>query len=263
MTCDSSCFRAAYACKALVESCLLMIATPAFVSAMGADAHFRFGPTLFSLAVLVVAAKVGGLLAERWHQPPVLGELLAGIALANLLPLFVEAERLAFIRVDPTLLVLAEVGVLILLFDVGLEADLQALARVGTSSVLVALIGVMVPMGLGWSAALWLLPESPMVVHLFVGATLSATSVGITARVLKDLGTMHRPEGQIILGAAILDDVLGLIILAVVTGIAAAAGGGALSSAAIGGILLRALLFLKRGSPWGSAMSSRTPSCGS
>jgi Sodium/hydrogen exchanger family len=152
---DSPRFRAAYAYKALVGPCLLVLAMPALVSAAGADAHPRFGPILFSLAVLVMSAKVGGLLAERWHQPPVLGELLAGIALPNVLPLVVEADRLAFLRGDPTLRLLAEGGVLILLFDVGLEADLRALARVGTSSVLVALIGVMVPMGLGWSAALW------------------------------------------------------------------------------------------------------------
>jgi Kef-type K+ transport system membrane component KefB len=230
---------------ALIGHSLFVVATPALVSAASGGAHPRFGPILFSLAVLVMSAKVGGLLAERWRQPSVLGELLAGIALATLLPLFFEAERLAFIRAEPTLRVLAEVGVLILLFDVGLEADLRALIRVGASSVLVALIGVLVPIGLGWSAARWLLPESPMVVHLLVGATLAATSVGITTRVLKDLGTLDSPEGQIILGAAILDDVLGLIILAIVTGIAAAAAGGeALSSAAIGGILLRALLFL-------------------
>jgi Kef-type K+ transport system membrane component KefB len=193
----------------------------------------------------VLSAKVGGLLAERWRQPPVLGELLAGIVLATLLPLVVAAEPLTFLRTDPTLRFLAEVGVLILLFDVGLEADLRALARVGPSSALVALIGVLVPIGLGWGAALWLLPESPLVVHLLVGATLAATSVGITARVLKDLGVLDRPEGQIILGAALLDDVLGLLVLALVTGVAtAAAGGEALSGAALVAILLRALLFL-------------------
>jgi Kef-type K+ transport system membrane component KefB len=224
---------------------LLVVATPTLVSAAAADAHPRFGSILFGLAVLVLSAKAGGLLAERWRQPPVLGELLAGIALATLLPLVVAAEPLAFLRTDPTIRVLAEVGVLILLFDVGLEADLRALARVGPSSALVALIGVLVPIGLGWGAALWLLPESPMIVHLLVGATLSATSVGITARVLRDLGALDRLEGQIILGAALLDDVLGLLVLALVTGIAtAAAGGEALSGAALVAILLRALLFL-------------------
>ena len=97
-----------------------------------------------------------------WRQPPVLGELLAGIALGNLLPLFGGVKG----------------------GDVRLEVDLRALVRVGASSSLVAVIGIVVPMGLGWSAALWLLPESPLVEHLFVGATLSATSVGITARVM-------------------------------------------------------------------------------
>jgi Kef-type K+ transport system membrane component KefB len=211
-----------------------------------AEAHPPFGLILFGLAVLVLSAKAGGLLVEWWRLPPVLGELLAGVALGNLLPSFLGAERLAFMRSDPTLRVLAEVGVLILLFDVGLDADLRALARVGGSSFLVALIGVVVPIGLGWGAGLWLLPDSPTVVHLFIGAALSATSVGITTRVLKDLGALQRPEGQIILGAAILDDVLGLMVLAVVTGIATAAafGGPALSSLAILGIFLRAVLFL-------------------
>ncbi len=226
-------------------SVLLVVAIPAIASAANSDAHPRFGPILFCLAILVSSAKIGGLVAERWRQPPVLGELLAGIVLGNLMPLFFGVEGIAFVRADPTLRVLAEVGVLILLFDVGLEVDLRALVRVGASSSLVALIGVVVPIGLGWSAALWLLPKSPTVVHLFVGATLSATSVGITARVLRDLARIQSPEGQIILGAAILDDILGLIVLAVVTGIAAAAAGGAaLSSTAIAGILLRAILFL-------------------
>jgi Kef-type K+ transport system membrane component KefB len=229
----------------LLGSVLLVVAVSDIASAASSDVSPRFGPILFSLAVLVISAKVGGLLAERWRQPPVLGELLAGIVLGNLLPLFLGVEGIAFIRAEPTLHVLAEVGVLILLFDVGLEVDLRALVRVGASSILVAVIGVVVPMGLGWSAALWLLPESPVVVHLFVGATLSATSVGITARVLRDLGRIQSPEGQIILGSAILDDVLGLIVLAVVTGIVAgAAGGEALSGAAIAGIFLRAFLFL-------------------
>jgi Kef-type K+ transport system membrane component KefB len=185
------------------------------------------------------------MIAEWWRQPPVLGELLAGVVLGNAFGWLFGPERMAFIRTDQTLRVLAEVGVLILLFDVGLEADLRALVRVGSSSGLVAFIGVVVPLGLGWGAARWLLPDSPTVAHLFVGATLSATSVGITARVLQDLGRLQSLEGQIILGAAILDDVLGLIVLAIVTGIAATgAGGEALSIGSMLGILLRAVLFL-------------------
>jgi Kef-type K+ transport system membrane component KefB len=229
---------------ALLGGLLLTSAAPAV--AASANEHPHFGPVLFSLAVLVAAAKAAGLLAERWGQPSVLGELLVGILVGNLLPPLFGAEPIAFVRSEPTLRVLAEVGVLILLFDVGLEADLRALARVGGASLLVAVIGVTVPIALGWGAALWLLPDRSSLVHLFIGATLSATSVGITARVLKDLGVTHTPEGQIILGAAILDDVLGLMVLAIVSGLVttAAAGGAEVSGLAIAGIFLRAVLFL-------------------
>jgi Kef-type K+ transport system membrane component KefB len=225
---------------------LLAIAMPAVAAATSAEEHPRFGPILFGLAVLVISAKGGGLLAERWRQPPVLGELLVGVALANLLPPFFGEAGIAFVRAEPTLRVLAEVGVLLLLFDVGLEADLRAFARVGGSSLLVAVLGVVVPLGLGWAAARWALPGIPALVHVFIGATLSATSVGITARVLRDLGLTQSREGQIILGAAILDDVLGLVVLAVVTSLvtAAAVGGAGPSVLAIAGIFLRAVVFL-------------------
>jgi Kef-type K+ transport system membrane component KefB len=203
-----------------------------------------FGPLLFAVAMLVLAAKVGGLVVERWRQPPVLGELLVGIAVGNLLTPLVGGA--AAVSKDPTLLFLAQIGVLILLFDVGLETDLQALVRVGPSSLLVALIGVVVPIALGWGVAAWLMPESPRLAHLFVGATLSATSVGITARVLKDLGVTQSREGQIVVGAAIVDDILGLMLLAVIGGVvgAAAGGGGGISVGAVAGILTRAVLFL-------------------
>jgi Kef-type K+ transport system membrane component KefB len=229
---------------ALLGGFLLTSTAPAV--AAGADEHLRFGPILFGLAVLVSAAKAGGLLAERWGQPSVLGELLVGVIGGNLLPPFFGAAPLAFVRSEPTLGVLAEVGVLILLFDVGLEADLRALARVGGASLLVAVIGVTAPIGLGWGTAMWLLPDRSPLIHLFIGATLSATSVGITARVLKDLGVTQTPEGQIILGAAILDDILGLMVLAMVSGLvtAATAGGTEVSVLTIGGIFLRAVLFL-------------------
>jgi len=150
------------------------------------------------------------------------------------------------VKSEATLRVLAELGVLILLFDVGLESDLRALVRVGISSTLVALIGVVIPFGLGFGLAFWLLPTESYLTHVFIGATLTATSVGITARVLKDLGATGSREGQIILGAAILDDILGLMVLAVVTGIVTAAGGEAtkLSILQITAIIAKAVLFL-------------------
>ncbi len=234
------------ASRVLCGGFLLTFWIPAIAFAAGPEGLSRSGPVLFGLAVLVVVAKIGGLLAERWRQPSVLGELLVGIVLSNLLPPVFGGEGIAFVRSEPTLLVLAEIGVLILLFDVGLEADLRALTGTGLSSLLVAGVGVVVPLLLGWGAAAWLVPSSPTIVHVFVGATLSATSVAITVRVLRDLGVMQSREGQIILGAAILDDILGLMVLAVVAGLvtAVAAGGPGLSVLAVVGILLRAIMFL-------------------
>ena len=114
------------------------------------------------------------------------------------------------------------------------------------SASLVAVIGVVVPLGLGWGVAAWLLPGSPTLVHVFVGATLTATSIAITVRVLKSLGATQTAEGRIIIGAAILDDVLGLMVLAVVGGMvtAAATGGPSLSGFAVAGILGKAVVFL-------------------
>lgn len=223
----------------------VLIAGPGVAAAATGQGHGGVGRVLFTLGLLLLAANLGGLAAERLGQPSVLGELLIGILLTSVVVRLHGAEAIAYVQSEPTLYILAEVGVLVLLFDVGLETDVRALVRVGPSALLVALIGVAAPLALGWAVAAWLLPTSPQAAHIFVGATLSATSVGITARVLKDLGKTQSPEGRIILGAAILDDVLGLIVLAVVSGLAAAASGGqALSALGIAGIAGRALLFL-------------------
>jgi Kef-type K+ transport system membrane component KefB len=218
----------------------------AVAGAAAGSGHPQFGPLLFSLAVLVLVAKAGGLVAAHMGQPPVLGELVAGIGLSNLAFLLPGMSAFTERSGDPTLGFLAQVGVLILLFDVGLETDLRALARVGPSAALVAIVGVAVPIALGGAASAWLRPDQPLLVHVFVGATLAATSVGITARVLKDLEVTQTREGQIIMGAAILDDVLGLIVLAVVSSmIGAAAGGtGGVSAAGVAWIAIRAGLFL-------------------
>jgi Kef-type K+ transport system membrane component KefB len=226
---------------------ILSLAGPAGAAAPpGAEGAASSAAVLFGVAVLLLAAKAGGLVAERFGQPGVLGELLAGIGLGSVLPFVFGGHGLAFVREQPALHVLAEIGVLILLFDVGLETDLRAFARVGVSSALVAVIGVVVPFALGWGTAAWLLPDRPALVHVFIGASLTATSVGITARVLKDLGVSRSREAQTVLGAAIIDDVLGLIVLAVVSGIAGAgggaAGGGAGTLAVV--ILLKATVFL-------------------
>jgi Kef-type K+ transport system membrane component KefB len=227
----------------IVGGLLLLIATG---EKGESTAGSEFAPTLFGLAVLVLGAKLGGLLAVRWRQPSVLGELLFGILLANLSPLIAGGVGIEFVRSNATLRLLAEVGVLILLFDVGLETDLRAFARVGLSAALVAIIGIVVPFVLGWAAAVWFLPESPALVHIFLGATLTATSVGITVRVLKDLGVIGSPDGQTIIGSAILDDILGLIVLAVVVGSATGGdpNGGGVSAFSIAAIVLKAAGFL-------------------
>jgi Kef-type K+ transport system membrane component KefB len=165
---------------------------------------------------MLVVGKLGGELFERLGLPAVLGELSAGILLGNLLLVhFYQAEPL---KTDPTIAALAEIGVIILLFEVGLESDLKEMLEVGWSSLLVATLGVVAPFFLGWAVAAYFLPGEGTLAHIFIGATLCATSVGITARVFKDLGKLRSREARIILGAAVIDDVLGLLILAVVSG---------------------------------------------
>jgi Kef-type K+ transport system membrane component KefB len=224
---------------------ILVVAFSAVAVAADGGVHPSFGPLLFALGALVVLAKVGGLVAERWGQPSVLGELLVGIAVGNVLPFVLAGDGVNVVRSDPTLSFLAQIGVLVLLFGIGLEADLRALLRVGASSILVAMIGIVAPLLLGWAAAAWLFPGGPSLMHLFIGAALTATSVGVTARVLKDLAVTRSHEAQVILGAAIVDDVLGLIVLAVLVALIAASGGGTPPSLwTVGGIVLRAVVFL-------------------
>jgi len=198
---------------------------------------------ILSLAVILVAAKFGGHLAAKVGQPPVLGELLAGVVIGNL-PL-VGFHGLTYLASDPSVDMLARLGVLLLLFSVGLESTVAQMMQVGVSSLLVATLGVIGPFLLGWGVGAWLLPEHTIYVHLFLGATLTATSVGITARVLKDLGRSQTKESRIILGAAVIDDVLGLLILTVVSGIIMAANaGGSLSFGEIGLTVAKAAVFL-------------------
>jgi Kef-type K+ transport system membrane component KefB len=208
-----------------------------------ATSHHLDPTVLIGVAVILVAAKIGGEVFERLKQPGVLGELCAGVVIGNLILFgFTGAEPL---KTNETIAALAEFGVIILLFEVGLESDLKEMVEVGWSSLLVALVGVVAPFFLGWAVSAYFIPDEPRLVHVFIGATLCATSVGITARVFKDLGKLATREARIILGAAVIDDVLGLLILATVAGaIRAAASGGVLSLFEVGLIAAKSLLFL-------------------
>ena len=180
----------------------------------------------FTLAIILVAAKLCGEIATRFGQPAVLGELLAGVFLGSSLLGVIPAVG----PLHDVIGLLAEIGVVILLFEIGLETDLREMFRVGGAAITVAMVGVIAPFVMGYLVWLFITGDGGTVA-IFVGATLTATSVGITSRVLSDLGQLGTREARIILGAAIVDDVLGLVILAIVSGLAA---GAALSAGAIG-----------------------------
>ncbi len=209
---------------------------------------------LLAFAVILLAAKTGGEIFERLKQPAVLGELVFGILLGNLGLLGIEVEAL---RDIPFLAVAAEIGVILLLFQVGLECDLDDLVAVGPSAVTVAVIGVAAPLALGFAVSYAFMPEdATWHAHLFVGATLAATSVGITARVLKDLGLIERAESKLVLGAAVVDDILGLVILAFMLGLVRSADQGLPAGFSLMPIILigvKAVGFLA-----GSILMSRT-----
>ncbi len=172
---------------------------------------FDLGAFLLAFGAALIGAKIFGELAERIGQPAVLGELLAGIVLGP--------SVIGLVPLSEGILVLAEIGVVLLLFEVGLETDLEELLRVGAPALAVALVGMALPFAGGYALTRALGHEA--LTAVFVGAALTATSIGITARVLSELKVLATREGQIILGAAILDDVLGLIVLAIVSKVAA------------------------------------------
>ena len=189
------------------------------------------GNLLLGLALVWLAAKAAGEAMERIGQTAVLGELLAGVIIGpGVLGLVHESQELH---------ALAELGVLILLFEVGLESDLGDLLRAGLQATLVAFVGVAVPFAVGYAVMDWL--GHPALLAVFVGATFTATSVGITARVLRDLGRLQDAAAKVVLGAAVVDDVLGLIILAVVTGVAQT---GSVSLVTVGLLSGKAIAFL-------------------
>jgi Kef-type K+ transport system membrane component KefB len=216
----------------------------ALLQAPAAASHGdTLAPVVLALAVILAVAKLGGDIAERLGQPTVLGELVGGVLIGNL-SLF-GVVWFQFITANPTIDVMAQLGAVILLFEVGLESTVRDMMQVGLRSFMVAVLGVIVPWALGWWVGALLLPDHSVYVHAFLGAVLTATSVGITARVLKDLGHAQSPEARIILGAAVLDDVLGLVVLAVVAAVITVAdSGAALSYGALALVFGKALIFL-------------------
>ena len=167
--------------------------------------------TLILIFVAFLAAKIGGEIMERLRLPAVTGELMAGIVLGPSIFNLITSE-------DNFLDVLAQLGATFLLFSVGMETKLSELKRVGVTATSVAVLGVVVPFILGYLVAELFFASS--VEAMFIGAALVATSVGITARVLEDLGMIHTLEAKIILGAAVVDDILGMIVLTLVSGAA-------------------------------------------
>jgi Kef-type K+ transport system membrane component KefB len=206
---------------------------------------------LQDLFLIFLAAKIAAELFERIHQPPVIGELLAGVLIgpyalgligrpdAGLISAFHGDVPAAQEGVTLIYQLLAELGVVVLLFFVGLETRLADILRVGRRAGAVAVLGVVVPFILGYGLMGPALGH-PQIESLFAGAAMVATSVGITARVLRDLGVVASTEARIILGAAVIDDVLAMVILAVVAGLASTGSIRPLEIAAIAG---QAVLF--------------------
>lgn len=231
------------------------------------SAHMSIEQFFIALALILIFSKVFGELAERIKQPSVLGELVAGIILGGSVLAIVPS--VAGMAGYNTFHLLAEVGVAILLFEIGLETDLKDLIKVGFTSMLVAIVGVIVPFALGFASILVFEkygmlgnvdPNFTILIAITAGATLTATSVGITARVLSDMNRLQSGEAKIILGAAVIDDILGLIILGVVSGLIESSESGIgvnVSATSVGIIFLKAFGFLFAAIIIGNLISKR------
>ena len=195
---------------------------------------------LLSLVIIYFASKLGGEVCSRINLPPVLGELVGGVLvgisafhllvfpessaaedslimsiLQSTAGLPTEAVPSVFATQSEVISLLSELGVIILLFEIGLESDLKELIRVGPIAAVVAVVGVVAPFITGTLGLVYIF-NTPVIPAVFAGAALTATSIGITAKVLAELGQLSSEEGQIIIGAAVLDDILGIVVLAVV-----------------------------------------------
>jgi Kef-type K+ transport system membrane component KefB len=228
-----------------VEATGFILPIPLLATVAAEDSPVILSGVLLTLVVIYLASKLGAEAARRFDFPPVLGELVAGVivgvsalhlvifpegglsatdsvmmsALQGLNQLTPDALTRIFESQSEVISVLAELGVIILLFEIGLESDLRQLKEVGIQATIVACVGVAVPFAVG-TAGLMLLFHVPAIPAIFAGAALTATSIGITSKVLSELGQLKSKEGQIIVGAAVIDDVLGIIVLAVVASLA-------------------------------------------
>ena len=228
--------------KQFIFALVILFLIPFLVIASREDNSYEqhdIAVILFGLALILLFARISSLV-EYFGQPSVLGELIIGVILGNLGLLglhFFES-----FKEDPIIVFLAELGVIILLFQIGLESNIEKMKKVGLRAFLVAVIGVVAPFVLGtYIVGPRLFPNLTFNTYLFLGATLTATSVGITARVFQDFKKLHIPEAQMVLGAAVIDDVLGLIILAVVSAIVTV---GTVSAGTVVLISLKAIAFL-------------------
>ncbi|WP_019507981.1 cation:proton antiporter [Pleurocapsa sp. PCC 7319] len=225
----------------LTDSPLLATAAEAATESEAEEGTLVLAGVLLSLVVIYFASKLGGEICSRINLPPVLGELVGGVLIgisAFRLLVFPESGSLAedsliisllqntaglppesassvFAAQSEVISLLSELGVIILLFEIGLESDLKELIRVGPIAAVVAVVGVVAPFVAGTVGLVYIF-NTPVVPAIFAGAALTATSIGITAKVLAELGQLSSEEGQIIIGAAVLDDILGIVVLAVV-----------------------------------------------
>ena len=222
------------------------LSSPIFATATEAEnGPIVLTAVLLSLVVVYIASKLGGELSKRLDLPPVLGELIGGVIVGtsalhllvfpesgatasdSLLMTFLqsisdlspESVTSIFASQSEVVSVLAELGVIILLFEIGLESELRELQKVGYQAAVVAVVGVAAPFAAGTLGLMYFFGV-PAIPAIFAGAALTATSIGITSKVLSEIGRLKSKEGQIIVGAAVIDDVLGIIVLAVVASLA-------------------------------------------
>jgi Kef-type K+ transport system membrane component KefB len=218
---------------------------PVFAVVEAENAPILLTGVLLSLVIIYLASKIGGEISQKLNLPPVLGELVGGVIVGvSALHLIVFADsglpiaaagimsvlqgiyhmspvalNSVFESQSEVISVLAELGVIILLFEIGLECDLRQLKEVGVQAIIVACVGVAAPFAAG-TVGLMIIFHVAAIPAIFAGAALTATSIGITSKVLSELGQLKSKEGQIIVGAAVIDDVLGIIVLAVVASLA-------------------------------------------